>query len=214
MHISEGVLSVPVLTAGAVFAAAGVGLGLRAIRAEDMPRTALFAAAFFVASLINLPLPPSSVHLILNGLIGLALGPAAFPAIFAALLLQAFFFQFGGITVLGVNTCVMALPAVVCRYAFLPVLASPRLSTRRCAAFACGFFSIIFSGLLAALALILSGQGMPGVNFRAAAVTLLAAHLPLALVEGAVTLLVVGFVERVRPEFLNLPYAALGHERS
>ena len=44
MHIAEGVLSIPVLTVGAVAAAAGIAVGLRSLRAEDMPKTALFAS--------------------------------------------------------------------------------------------------------------------------------------------------------------------------
>ena len=210
MHISEGVLSIPVLSVGAVAAAVGVAAGLRALRAEDMPKTALFASAFFVASLIYVPIPPGSVHLVLNGLMGLVLGTAAFPAIFAALLLQAFFFHFGGVTVLGVNTCIMALPPVICGYIFLPLLRKANPVTRRLAAFACGSASILLSGLLAATALVLSGAGAEGVNFTASAVTLLAAHAPLALLEGAITVLVVAFVERVRPEFLHIAPPARG----
>ena len=37
-------------------------------------------------------------------------------------MLQAILFQYGGITVLGVNTFNMAFPAVVCYYAFRPML--------------------------------------------------------------------------------------------
>ncbi len=210
MHISEGVLSIPVLSAGALLAAAGLAAGLRSIRAEDMPKTALFASVFFVASLIHIPLPPASVHLILNGLMGLVLGWAAFPAIFAALLLQAFFFHFGGITVLGVNTCIMALPPVLCRYAFLPLLRLPSPWARRTGAFLCGAAAVLLSGLFAAASLSLSGNGYEGANFQAAALALLTAHLPVALIEGLITLFIVGFVERVRPEFLNItpPQAA------
>ncbi|MFP4388984.1 MAG: energy-coupling factor ABC transporter permease, partial [Desulfococcaceae bacterium] len=51
MHISEGVLSAPVLIAGAAVAAAGVAAGLRQLDEERIPRAALLSAAFFVASL-------------------------------------------------------------------------------------------------------------------------------------------------------------------
>ncbi len=74
----------------------------------------MLAAAFFVASLIHVPIGPSNVHLILNGIVGLLLGWAAFPAILIALVLQAMLFQYGGISTLGVNTIIMALPAVTC----------------------------------------------------------------------------------------------------
>lgn len=44
----------------------------------------------------------------MNGIIGLLPGWGAFPVILVALLLQGVFFQYGGITTLGVNTVVMA----------------------------------------------------------------------------------------------------------
>ena len=80
---------------------------------------AILAAAFFVGSLIHVPIGPSSVHLILNGLLGMLLGWAAFPSIFVALMLQAILFQYGGITVLGVNTFKIIVPC------FPPHMAPP-----------------------------------------------------------------------------------------
>ncbi len=47
---------------------------------------------------------------------GLLLGWPAFPAILVGLFLQALLFQFGGLTVLGVNTFNVAVPAVLCFY--------------------------------------------------------------------------------------------------
>ena len=101
MHISEGVLSAPVLITGAVLTAVGVGIGLKKMDYEKIPEVAVLTSAFFVASLIHIPIGPSSVHLILNGLIGLLLGWSAFPAILVGLALQAILFQFGGFTSLG-----------------------------------------------------------------------------------------------------------------
>lgn len=200
MHISEGVLSIPVLAAGAAFAAGGIAMGLRQLKPEQMLPTALFSSAFFVSSLIHVPLPPASAHLILNGLMGLALGWRAFPAMFIALALQAFQFQFGGLTTLGVNTCIMALPPVLCWCGIKPVLRFPNPLLRMGAAFACGALAVLGSATLAALALTLSGEA-----FTTAALTLFAAHLPIALCEGLITLFVVSLLSRVRPEFLDIP---------
>ena len=82
MHIAEGVLSAPVLITGAVVAAAGVAYGLKKIPANHFMLAGLLGAAFFVASLIHVPIGFSSAHLILNGLLGVVLGWAAFPVIF------------------------------------------------------------------------------------------------------------------------------------
>jgi cobalt/nickel transport system permease protein len=57
--------------------------------------------AFFVASLIHVPFGPTSVHLLIPGLVGAMLGPSAFLSIGLGLLLQSLLFQFGGITALG-----------------------------------------------------------------------------------------------------------------
>ncbi|MDR2612685.1 MAG: energy-coupling factor ABC transporter permease, partial [Deltaproteobacteria bacterium] len=77
MHISEGVLSAPVLIAGAGLTLAGLGAGLRAIRDEDTPKAAVLSAVFFTASLLHVNIGPGSAHLILSGLIGLMMGRAA-----------------------------------------------------------------------------------------------------------------------------------------
>ena len=113
MHISEGVLSTPVLLSGAALTVVGTAIGLKKMDYDRIPQVAVLSAAFFVASLIHVPIGPSSVHLILNGLLGLLLGWAAFPAILVGLALQALLFQYGGLIVLGVNTFNMAMPAVV-----------------------------------------------------------------------------------------------------
>ena len=73
MHIVDGALSDPVALGGAAVAVAGIGLGLRSLPLERIPAAGVLSASFFVASLIHVPLGPSSVHLILNGLAGLAL---------------------------------------------------------------------------------------------------------------------------------------------
>lgn len=196
MHISEGVLSPAVLGSGAALAALGVAMGLKRLDYDRLMTVAILSSAFFVASLIHVPIGPSSAHLVLNGLLGAMLGRVAFPAIFVALALQALLFQFGGFTVLGVNTFNMALPPVLCFYAFRHMLAA-RSRLRAGAAFACGFLSVGGAALLTALSLGLSGEA-----FVPAARALLLAHIPVMFVEGVVTVLVVSFIARVRPEML------------
>jgi len=162
---------------------------------------AILSAAFFVASLIHVPIGPVSAHLILNGLLGAILGPAAFPAICVALLLQAVLFQYGGLIVLGVNAFDMAFPAVLCSVLFGPWLRSA--GTRRTvAAFGCGFVSVLLAALLTAAALALSGEA-----FTATAWAIFLAHLPIMAVEGVITAMAVGFLAKVRPELLSIRLA-------
>src|SRR3954471_24563988 len=81
------------------------------VRDEDIPLIALLTAAFFVASLIHVRVGPTSVHLLLNGLVGVVLGRRAVLAVAVGLVLQAALVGHGGFSSLGVNVCVMTLPA-------------------------------------------------------------------------------------------------------
>lgn len=201
MHISEGVLSPVVLGGGAALAVAGTAIGLKKMDYEAIPRVAILSAAFFVATLIHVPVGPVGLHLVLNGLMGLLLGWAAVPAILVALFLQALLFQFGGLTVLGVNTVIMALPAVICFYLFRPLLRLPGVAPS-VGAFACGFSAILLSALLVAAALISTGQA-----FLQVAELAVLAHVPVMLIEGTVTLFIFLFLKKVRPEMLEDLYA-------
>lgn len=197
MHIAEGVLSTPVLLGGAALTLAGTTIGLRGLDYDRLMTTAVLAAVFFVASLVHVPLGPGNVHLILNGFLGILLGWAAFPALLAALLLQAVLFQFGGLTTLGVNTAIMACPAVLCSLLFSSSLVKSA-ARRRFAAFCCGALSVAGAALMAALALSFSEEG-----FSRSAQILFVAHIPIMLVEGLLTALIVDFTARVRPEILD-----------
>lgn len=203
MHIVDGALSTPVLVAGGIIAAAGVAKGLSEIDAERMPQVGVLGATFFVASLIHVPLGPSSVHLILNGLMGLLLGWAAFPALLVALLLQAAFFGFGGVTVLGVNTVVVALPAVITFHLFGRGLRNGRPGSALVRGFAAGAGSVALTTVLAALALAGSGQ-----EFLAAAALVFVGHLPVMGMEGVLTGAAVVFLQKVKPEALGQPLRA------
>jgi cobalt/nickel transport system permease protein len=201
MHISEGVLSPPVLATGAALAVVGTAIGLKKLDYEAIPRVAILSAAFFVASLIHVPLGPVAEHLVLNGLMGMLLGWMAVPAILIALFLQALLFQFGGLTVLGVNTVTMAAPAVICFYAYRGLLRRQG-TIGAVAAFACGATGIILSGVLVAVALLSTGQA-----FLQVAELVLVAHIPVMIIEGIITLFIFQFLKKVRPEMLEGIYA-------
>src|SRR5712692_3780029 len=116
VHIPDGnVLTSSWLLGGYLVAGILVVMGSWRIRDEEIPQIALLTAAFFVVSLIHVPVPglPSSAHLLFNGLLGVVLGRRAALAIPLGLLLQAILLQHGGLTTLGVNTCVMVLPALL-----------------------------------------------------------------------------------------------------
>ena len=195
-HVPDGVLSLPVLATGWTVAVAGVGYGLRRIADEEIPRVALFASAFFVVSLFAIPVGPTSIHLLLGGLMGIVLGPAIFPAALIALLLQAALFGFGGLTTLGFNTVALALPGWLAGIAVSATARAPAgLSIRASLAAA---LSVGLTGVIVAAGLALSASA-----FRPAAAVMFAAYVPLAVIEAVVTGFAVAFLARVRPAFLG-----------
>src|SRR5262245_13915393 len=112
VHLADGVLRGPWLAAGWAGALALAAVGSRKLADDEVPRVALLAAAFFVASSIHVRVGPTSVHLLLNGLVGVVLGRRACLAIPVGLTLQAVLLGPGGHTTLGPNCSVMAVPAV------------------------------------------------------------------------------------------------------
>lgn len=197
MHISEGILTWPVLAAGATIALAGTGIGLKKLKAEDIPKTAILSAAFFVASLIHVPIGPSSIHLILNGIVGILLGWAAFPAILVALSLQALFFQYGGITTLGVNTTLMSVPAVLCYLVFKPMILAQSRILVLSAGFSGGAVSILLSGMIMAVFLIFAQR-----EFLEVSIAVVSIHVPVMIIEGIITMFCIGFLKKVQPSLL------------
>ncbi len=191
-------MSGPVLGAGAALAVAGLAIGLRTMDYEKLPEVAVLSSVFFIASLIHVPVGVSSAHLILNGISGVLLGWLAFPAIFVGLVLQAVLFEFGGLTTLGVNTFNMAFPAVIVGFLCRHFIKSSYVPVRVVSEFVAGAGAILLSGLLVALTLLL-GLGQ---SFWAGAGVVIMAHIPIMIAEGLITVFVVEFILKVRPEMI------------
>lgn len=197
-HIPDGILSAPVLLGGGVLAAAGVGLALRRMDDRAIVRVAILSAVFFTASLLSFPLGPSSVHLMLSGLMGLMLGPGAFVAVLVGLVLQVLLFGIGGLTTLGVNTLNIAAPGVVLGLLAAPWIGRATPGRRAVLAGAVGGGAVLLTGAMVAASLWLSAS-----EYVPVARVLWLAYAPLAAIEAAVTAAVVGFLARVEPAALS-----------
>ena len=192
MHISEGVLSAPVLLAGWAVAAPAVAAILWRVRQSEIPRIACFSALFFVASFVHLPVGISSMHLMLSGLVGAFLGSRAILAIFVALFLQGVFFGFGGLSVLGVNTAVIGFPAVLGGlFAAAAKAQELKVRTQKIYLFLAGFVPIVCSMLLLDLVLFISGR-----EFFAIATLISLEGAILAVLEGIITLFALSFIAK------------------
>ncbi len=210
MHVPDGILPPGVCALGYLAAAAGAAASLAVIRRRPdphhgVPRASMLAAVFFVASWVHVPVPPASVHLVLNGLLGVVLGPFAFLAILVGLLFQAVLFQHGGLTTLGVNATLMGFPALAVGGVFGlgSGLWAPSRGWATAFGFAAGLLAIMLSALGFAAVLVTTVPAELDASLRSTGVTALTlAHLPLAAVEGVFTAMVVLFLRRVQPDLL------------
>jgi cobalt/nickel transport system permease protein len=214
MHISDGVLSNPVCIGGYV---AAIGIASVCIRtkmqSQDLPKIAVITSVFFVASLINVPLGPTSVHLILPGLVGVALGAMAFPSIMLGLILQALLFQHGGLTTIGANSLMMGIPAMLAGFIFHQVRESNNRKMIIAAGAICGALGTMLAGIILAVLLLTAGE-----NFLGVAKVALAAHVPVIIIETVITGAAVGFLLKVKPDLIGVrpkhdslsPYISLG----
>ena len=209
MHIVDGALSAPVLIGGGVLAAGAIARGLYRLDPDDLPKVAVVSAAFFVASLIRIPIGVSNVHLLLNGVAGIMLGWMAAPAIFIALIVQAVFFGFGGLTVLGVNTATVALPALLIHVLFRVCAGDGGKKRLTFLGFAAGLFGVMLSAIGVGAALALTGR-----EFIATAGLVIVSHIPIMLLEGVITAIIVGFLWKVKPELLARSLPSLSYPPS
>lgn len=197
MHISEGVLSLYPLTIGAVGAVVGIAAGLKKMEIDEVPRVGIVSAALFVSSLIHINIGPASVHLLLNGIGGLLLGIKLFPAYLVALFLQVLLFQFGGLAVLGVNICTMAISGLVGGRLGRCVIISGKLPWLGGAV--AGGIGVVLAALFTALALAFSGE-----VFLITAKLVLIAHIPVVILESLIGAFIASFIYKMMPSLLGV----------
>lgn len=193
MHISEGILNSEILVAGWVVSGGICAYALYKLDFESIPKVAMLTALFFLGSFVHIPVGPSSVHLLFNGIIGALGGLQAFLAIMIALFFQALLYGFGGIGVLGVNTFIMATPAVLVWYFLRPHLSlKPNLIS-----FIGGFVPVLLSVALLITILLISSTRLDYAVYM-----IFIFNLPLMFIEGLISVFALRFILRYKPNFL------------
>lgn len=192
MHIADGIVPVGICIAADAAALGGAYIFGRKLEAEEVPKMGLTAAAVFTVSLLNFPIGGASIHLGLFGFAGILLGRRAFPVIFATLLFQSLVFQHGGLISLGLNTVNMGTGAIAGWLAWIAFPFVPSFIR----SFMAGFIGIFIPALMMAAEFSLSGYGK-GIFY------ILTVYLPAAVIEGVLTVLIVGFFRKSRPGILE-----------
>ena len=211
LHIPDGFLSLPVSLITWIFAIALIALSLNKVQANykerAVPLMGVCAAFIFAAQMINFPIPGgTSGHLLGGTLAGVLLGPWAGSLVMVAVfIVQAVFFQDGGLTALGANITNMGLIGTflgyylykTIRYAIGRNTWPGMLAGTAVAAWCSVFIAAIFT----AIQLALSGT----VPLEVAVSAMAFWHVLIGIGEALITVMAVSFVWRSRPDLLFDP---------
>lgn len=196
MHIADGVISAPVAISCAVVSAGFCIYALKKMKNETIALTAAMSALFFIASFIHIPIGPTQIHLILVGLIGIFLGTLSFIAITIALVLQALLLGFGGLSSLGANILIMALPAFLVYLIFkLEIL---KALNEKIKYFLVGFLGQFFATLILCLVLLFAKD-----EYLIATYAIIIANIPAMILEGVITLFLILYIKKSIPSLLK-----------
>jgi cobalt/nickel transport system permease protein len=191
LHIADGIIATEICVAANVACIGALYLAGRRTVPEEIPHMGFVGASLFAVSLLHFPLAGTSIHAALLGLAGILLGRRVLPVLFIVLLFQALLFQHGGFMSVGLNTLNMSAGALAAGWIW-------RSATRweSVRAFSAGSVAILVPALLMGLEFMLTGYGR-GMLY------LLSVYSVLAVVEGALAVVAVGFFRAVQPEILE-----------
>lgn len=210
MHMANELLSVPVAAGTLAIAAAGLGIICRKLRqiitSDKLALMGILGAFVFAAQMVNFQLPAmpgTSGHLVGAVLLAIILGPhAAAIVISSVVIVQCLIFQDGGLLALGCNLINMALVPSYLGSLLYKTIVPGRSGSLRVyvgAMLACTI-AVEAGACLVPIETALSGVLM--VPFSTFLITMLGVHFLVGLVEGLVTIAVLGYLQQVRPDIV------------
>ena len=210
MHMANELLSVPVATGTLAIAAGGLGLICRKVSkivsSDKLPLMGILGAFIFAAQMVNFQLPAmpgTSGHMVGAVLLAIILGPhLAAIVISSVIIVQCLIFQDGGLLALGCNIINMGLVPSYVGYFLYRMITAGQSSSRR----------IYIGAMLACVVAVESGavlvpveaalSGVLAVPFSTFLVTMVGVHFLVGLVEGLITVSVLGYLQQVRPDLI------------
>lgn len=215
MHMANELLSVPVSGVTLALAAAIVAVSAwrtrRTIAPERLPLMGVMGAFVFAAQMINFTLPGmpgTSGHLGGGVLLAILLGPsAAIVTMTAILMVQCLIFQDGGILALGCNIINMGAVPALLGWGVYRLVAGAGESVRAWRQYL-GAWAGCTLGVAGGAALVPLQAAASGVLVIPAGeflAVMVAVHLLIGLIEGAITFAVLAYLRQVRPALVGAP---------
>ena len=200
MHIPDGFLSPGVTISTGAISAGILAVSLKrvnqTIEPQQIPLMGVLASFAFLIQLFSFPVGPgTSVHLSGALLVAILLGPlSGFIIMSVSLIAMALLFQHGGIFSLGANILNIAGVGCFLGYGLFKITPGRTLSIVMA-----GLITAITAAGLMALELHLSDMLDLSLGLK----SMLIIYGSAGLIEGIATMLIVQFVQRVKPEILR-----------
>ena len=205
MHIPDGFLEPAVWLPATPVAAAGIAYALtktnRALEDRQIPLLGVTGAFVFAAQMVNFPAGPGvSGHLMGGVLAAMLIGPHAAALVMTVVLaIQAFVFQDGGVTALGANITNMAIVGTYGGSGIARLVARLAREGSVWPAGVGAWVGVVLASLAAGGELAFSGAMDP-----VAGIALLGGiHAIIGVGEAAITVGVLAFLMRTRPDILR-----------
>jgi len=209
MHIPDGIFPIGQAIAYLVIALIFIVYSLyrvgKTLDDKHIPLLGVLAAGIFAAQMFNFPIPyGSSGHLVGAALATAYVGPAGAIVIIACVLLVQAFFGDGGITAYGANVINMGvvggLVAWVVMWAVMKYMKDSEYAKTVAVGIA-GFVATVVASFVASLELV--GAGLQPANLVIFWMVLL--HVIVGIGEAVISMAVVAYTTKVRPDLLSLP---------
>jgi cobalt/nickel transport system permease protein len=207
MHIPDGFLTpeiwMPMWAVSGAIVAVALNRTKGKIGDKQAPMMGVLAAFIFAGQMLNIPAAAgTSAHMLGGVLAAVMLGPWTASIIMACVfIVQGLLFQDGGITAMGANMFNMGFAGTIGGY-FLWTLLVRLFGERYRVLFAgmAGWTAIVVASALTAMEIGLSGTAPLAVVVA----TMVGIHAVAGLIEAALTMGVLAYIGRVRPDLLQL----------
>ncbi|MCR4394936.1 MAG: energy-coupling factor ABC transporter permease [Dehalococcoidales bacterium] len=208
MHIPDGFLNIATVATTSAISAGGIAAAIKItgkqLKEKQVPLMGVMGAFIFAAQMLNFPIAGgTSGHFMGAALAAILLGPWAGMLIMTCVLIaQCLIFQDGGLIALGANVLNMGLIGSFSGYGIyrlVTLLAGQRARSRLIAGFAGSWAAIVLASIACALELAVSGASPLKVVLPAMA----GVHALIGLVEGAITVAVLGVIIATRADLLG-----------